>query len=58
MSVPKTIGSLRAASALAFSSIVGFSLAIAADEVHAQGTFLPPGWRLPLPPPQARLMKR
>ncbi len=43
MPVPKTIGSLRAAGALAFSSIVGLSLAIAADEVHAQGTFLPTG---------------
>ena len=43
MLVPKTIESLRAAGALAFSSIVGLSLAIAAAEVHAQGTFLPTG---------------
>lgn len=45
MPVPKRIESLRAAlsGALALSSLAGFSLAIAADEANAQGTFLPTG---------------
>jgi hypothetical protein len=58
MSVSMTIGSLRATSALAFFSIAGLSLAIAADEVHAQGTFLPTGVEITPTPPQVRLMKR